>query len=321
MKKISIIIPVYNGEKYIYRCINSIIESVNYCSDNIKKDIEIVIVNDGSKDKTGEIIKTFNKYAYIKIIEKENEGVSIARNIGMKEAIGEYVTFIDSDDYVDNKYFNILFKSIDNFPEFVIYNGFYTVKDNKINKIDLNLKQEEKIKYNKLIVDLVDQRLNNVCSKLFRLDLIKKENIKFKPNLKISEDYVFIMDYIKHINEIYVDRQLPYYYVYNENGSKKIKENYLNNIFYVYRYLSLTILKENDEEIYNIFLSRLLHQSMEFIGYYSKKEVIYNIDLDFLQDIKCKKFKSMKSKIERMLLLIDNKILNKIWYEICWGIK
>lgn len=108
MQKISVIIPVYNTEKYIKKCIDSVI---NQSYENI----EIIIVNDGSEDKSGEIIKEYitsynNKIVYL---EKENGGLSDSRNYGMKHATGDYICFIDSDDYIDSDLFGKLHKYMD----------------------------------------------------------------------------------------------------------------------------------------------------------------------------------------------------------------
>lgn len=94
---LSIIIPVYNVEEYIYDCLYSVlnIDNLNY---------EIILINDGSTDRSGDIIKEFaKKYHNIKIIEQENKGLSAARNKGIQNAIGEYILFVDSDDYLLNR--------------------------------------------------------------------------------------------------------------------------------------------------------------------------------------------------------------------------
>ena len=93
MKKLSIIIPCYNTEKYINKCLDSVLNST-------LKDIEVIIINDGSKDSTLDIIKSYKDKRII-IIDKENDGVAMARNDGIKKATGEYITFIDSDDYIE----------------------------------------------------------------------------------------------------------------------------------------------------------------------------------------------------------------------------
>ena len=106
MSKISIIVPVYNTEKYLSKCLNSLIKQTY-------KDIEIIVVNDGSKDKSLEIAKKFAKQDNrIKVFNKENGGLSSARNFGIEKASGEYIGFVDSDDYIKENMFEILYNMI-----------------------------------------------------------------------------------------------------------------------------------------------------------------------------------------------------------------
>ena len=100
MSKISVIIPVYNGEKYIQRCVDSVLNQTY-------SDIEIIVINDGSTDNTENILKS---YSNIVLINKENEGVSKARNTGLSLAKGDYVYFCDADDYLEKNAFEILIK-------------------------------------------------------------------------------------------------------------------------------------------------------------------------------------------------------------------
>lgn len=105
MAKVSIIIPVYNVEQYLERCLNSIVNQT-------LKDIEIICVNDGSKDSSLLILEDFaSRDNRIKIVNKENEGQSVARNIGVEMATGEYLGFVDSDDWVDSDYYEKLYNS------------------------------------------------------------------------------------------------------------------------------------------------------------------------------------------------------------------
>lgn len=99
MAKISIIVPVYNTEKFLEKCLNSLINQT-------LKDIEIICINDGSTDKSLQILEKFaNKDKRIQIINQTNSGLSVARNIGIKKAKGEYIGFVDSDDWVDLNFF------------------------------------------------------------------------------------------------------------------------------------------------------------------------------------------------------------------------
>lgn len=319
MKKLSIIIPVFNGEKYILKCLNSINDSIKACKYNIINDIEIIVINDGSFDNTRKMLNQFYGYEYFKIINKNNEGVSKTRNIGLSYASSEYVTFIDADDYVGQNYFNVIFNSLTDNPEMVIYNEFYNVVNEKVSIINsMNSQKCGEYECSEIFCYFVDQKLNSVWNKIFKLRILKEKKIEFNNLLKISEDYLFVMDYVNSINKIYIERLIPYYYLYNKNGSKKIKKDYLDNIYYVHNYLSARIKNKNKSSEYSIFLSRLLHQAIEFIGYYSKHNEIYDINKDFLEDIKKIKFYSLKSNIEKLLFIYNNKVFNKIWYRICW---
>lgn len=105
MVKVSIIVPVYNVEKFLEKCLDSLVNQTLH-------DIEIICINDGSTDKSLEILKSFaNKDKRITVIDKQNEGPSVARNVGLEKAQGEYIGFVDSDDWVDLDFYEKLYNS------------------------------------------------------------------------------------------------------------------------------------------------------------------------------------------------------------------
>ena len=107
MKKVSVIVPVYNVEKYLSRCLESLINQS-------LKDIEIICINDGSTDNSLQILKQFAyKDNRIKIINQTNSGQSVARNKGLAIASGKYIGFVDSDDWIDNDYYEKMFETIE----------------------------------------------------------------------------------------------------------------------------------------------------------------------------------------------------------------
>ena len=107
MIKYSFIVPVYNTEKYLKKCLDSLVNQTY-------KDFEIIVVNDGSTDKSSNIISKYQKkYKNIIVIDKENEGLSMARNRGVQKSSGKYIIFVDSDDYVSNKLLEEVDKKID----------------------------------------------------------------------------------------------------------------------------------------------------------------------------------------------------------------
>ena len=125
MPKFSIIIPVYNVEKYIGKCLDSIMNQTY-------KDYEVIIVNDGTKDHSMEIVKDYD----VKVINQKNQGLSAARNRGVKEATGDYILFIDSDDYIEKDLLKELNKSLKNNPDLVRFQVQEVYDNGKIMKYE-----------------------------------------------------------------------------------------------------------------------------------------------------------------------------------------
>ena len=123
--KISVVVPVFNSEKYLEKCIDSIINQTY-------KNIEIILINDGSSDKSEEICNSYLKtYKNIKLINQSNSGVSVARNNGLKSSTGDYVLFVDSDDWLEKDMLEIMVKEIDNF-DIDIVRCEYFVENNPV---------------------------------------------------------------------------------------------------------------------------------------------------------------------------------------------
>lgn len=225
--KISIIVPVYNVEKYLSKCIESIINQ-NY------KDIEIILVNDGSTDNSGEICdKYMQKDKRIRVIHKINEGVSIARNTGLKVATGEYIAFVDGDDFVHEDIYTKLISIIDNSKYDLVMCRFYRSFANEKNVIEQEpLRQGEYSKesiYKELILPMIGNDFNNIGKTLimgaiwrglYKKEIINKNRIEF-PKIKIAEDMLFHLNYLLYCNYVYVEKKAYYYYRYNSNSATK----------------------------------------------------------------------------------------------------
>lgn len=178
--KISVIIPIYNCEKYLERLINSILNQ-SYTS------FELILINDGSKDNSGEIIKTYQDKR-IKILDKENTGVSDSRNKGLEIATGELICFLDSDDYVSPNYFETIISYFEKYPKIELLNfGFYSETENdKLERINYDLISykekyyENKEEIKKDFVELWDNTmLYNIWNKVFLNRIIKENSIEF----------------------------------------------------------------------------------------------------------------------------------------------
>ena len=213
---LSVIIPAYNVEKYIERCITSVLNQ------NLK-DIEIIIIDDGSKDKTAEICqKLSQKNKNIIFKQVKNGGCSAARNIGLSIAQSKYVAFLDSDDWVDlNMYGDMVNEAERNKADIVIC-GFKKIDENfnllSTVKID---KKNTKNDY----IDCTTEWFASPCNKIYRKDILKKNSIEFLLNIYTGEDMFFNFICFFYSNKI-VSIDTPYYnYFMNQNS---VSNNYRN---------------------------------------------------------------------------------------------
>ncbi len=187
MPKVSVIIPVYNTERYLRRCLDSV------CNQTLS-DIEIICVNDCSPDNSLDILNEYaTKDSRIKIIDfKENKGAAVARNTGINETQGEYIAFLDSDDYPNIDFYENLYNvAINNGAD--IAKGAYRYPNNFIPDIE----------FNKKIIEDKNNFSYGYCSAIFKKELIKKNNIQF-PKLIDMEDPVFAYNAAIKANKILV---------------------------------------------------------------------------------------------------------------------
>ena len=199
--QISIIVPIYNSEKFLGACIDSIL-SQSF------RDFELILVDDGSRDSSPHICDDYaQKDGRVKVIHKANGGVSAARNDGLDIAKGEYITFIDSDDWVERDYLSTLSNYRDYdivfFSHRLIYEDGYTLK------FKFEAKEGDKQNIWAIIASLRKNAVGSnfygyTWNKMFRRDIIEKYKIRFIEGLRISEDEVYTLDYCTHAKSIKV---------------------------------------------------------------------------------------------------------------------
>ena len=212
MSKISVIIPVYNVEEYLSECIGSVLNQTY-------KDLQIICINDGSTDNS---LKILNDYAVkdsrIVLVSQENQGVSTARNKGINVAEGEYITFLDPDDWFEPELIEFALKAINNsHSDIAIFCPNY-LKNNKkeINKEQLEYLSEAKEKRYK---HYRNNLVNYSWDKLYRTDFIKKNNIKFCEQIDQTEDVLFSLECLSHNPKIEYIPKCLYNYRINRAGS------------------------------------------------------------------------------------------------------
>lgn len=203
MFKISVIVPVYNAEKYLRRCVDSILAQ-SY------KDFELLLVDDGSTDASNVICNEYvEKDCRVRVFHKQNGGVSSARNVGIDYALGEWITFIDSDDWVSESYLYNLFSHIDDGVDLIISYA-EIVYSNGLHQKEI---YDSKIVTNNYDVLFIENDLNwhtSPWSKLFKNKLCKE--LRFVEGMHIGEDLVFLYSYIMRCGQIYILGENNYNY-------------------------------------------------------------------------------------------------------------
>lgn len=237
MVKISIIIPVYNVEKYLRQCLDSLIGQT-------LKDIEIICVNDGSKDNSLEILREYkNKDSRIVIIDQINQGVSVARNNALKIAKGEYIGFVDSDDWVDADFFEKLYYSaIKNDCDIAVGGIAWNFASGELDFVDLQFKKS-KI-FNKTPDKYKITRVAKaayIWNKIYKKELFEKLKLEFEPGICYEDmmfSHIILHESEKLVtvpNTFYHYRSNPLSLVHNESPEKKLdfKNEILKTIDYV----------------------------------------------------------------------------------------
>ncbi len=232
--KISTIIPVYNQEKYIEKALKSIV-------DQTFKPYEILIINDASMDKTQDKCKEFKiLYKNIRIINlTKNMGVSNARNIGIDNANGDYIHFIDSDDTIEKDMYENIIVEIGNKEKDLIITGTRYNENNKINiyipqKGNINTLNEMKSFIKENCVSGRRDIFNVVWNKLYKRDFLLENDIRFDKDVTFGEDFLFNLKCMKKTNSIYIINKAYYNYMRRAN-EETLKMKFLRNKIHLRR--------------------------------------------------------------------------------------
>lgn len=303
---ISIIIPVYNVEKYIDKCLQSIFNQTF-------KDYEVIIVNDGSTDNVEAKINPYvKKYKNIKYIRQKNQGVAAARNKGLANASGEYILFVDSDDFLKEDLLEKVHKRIvETNSDMVIFSYCdYYGENNNRNKVH----KMNDCSNGRKIIDLVLEFkcICYACTKLFKKDLLVKHKFKFE-NLKITEEWYPVFKEICESKKINILDEPLYYYVKRDTSalstiSKNSIDDYLYSVKKIRKYLKENNVKYSNRSMTafnaNIYYTLALHY---FKYYYGKLEIsnIYDSFDSFAhrENIFYKKISFLQSNIDIKLKL------------------
>ena len=220
MELISVIVPVYKVEQYLNRCVDSIL-SQTY------KNLEIILVDDGSPDGCPLICDELSeKYENIKVIHKANGGLSSARNVGMDVCKGRYISFIDSDDFIEKNFIARLYELIKKYDAELAMLTYQEVTDASRN-YSISSKQESVYRGENVEEAFLQLKIDSVCVGLYSANAIK--NIRFMEG-KTSEDIPFNFEVFRHINTFVYAPECRYFYFYNTESISNgpLDENMLN---------------------------------------------------------------------------------------------
>lgn len=309
MKLVSVIIPVFNSERFLRRCLDSVITQ-DY------EDIETILVDDGSMDDSGAICEEYaGKYSNIVVYHKQNEGASLARKYGLERANGEYVCFIDSDDWVSPNYVSELYALIEKYNVNVSACSVQRVKigDNRENNVR-DVCQSSVLQYKELMPRYFKYELWGFPGKLYLRSLLVALDY---PKATIGEDYyVMAQLFCKERQVAYTEEPL-YYYEYHENSlshqklSKKAFEEF-ENVKAVYDYTGHNMPQYTDYALSNVVetcvkLYSLAMDKGERVNYIMHLSSISSFLKKHFKDIICCKPLNGNVKLLALLLTVSPK--------------
>lgn len=223
---VSVIIPVYNAEKTIVKCVETVINQTY-------KDIEIILINDGSDDKSWDNLQTLcNTDSRIKIFAQKNHGVSYTRNQGINYSSGDYILFVDSDDYLETNYIEELVTPLINKTAELTICCYNEIADNKKKKAYQLSEDDLNHLNNNLYNDFyyIRRFINSPCLKAYQAKIIKDNNICFPENMSTGEDQMFNFRYYRFVQSYYFINKPLYYYVRQQDSlSRKRSKMYMND--------------------------------------------------------------------------------------------
>lgn len=317
---ISVIIPVYNIEKYLERCIKSVLSQT-------LKSFEIIIIDDGSTDNTSKIINIYKEYKNIEVISTANKGVSAARNLGIGKSQGDYIYFLDADDYIEKNTLLKLFDTATLNKTPVVIGGYFTQSNNLIitNNERHTIVSDSLVTITKI---LKNELPRTACGILFERSVVEKKRILFSEDLKYGEDFLFTLEFLSYCNLISIVYDVTYIIeARNDSASRQNSINHIENLKKVNNILMKFKKEKNLERIDNAFRYYIATEIILSVEKILNAEEEYEKKIDSIRKTKNYKsyseisnkhfkenFKTMKLKIKIILLkLIPARVFLKTY--------
>lgn len=285
--KISVIVPCFNIDKYLSKCIESILAQTI-------ADIELILIDDGSTDSTLSICEEYQRRdARVKVFSHQNKGVSYTRNRGIELAIADYIIFIDGDDWIENNMIELLIETEPN-ADLMSVCGMIHERNGQVfkNSFFSTLIENNKLEFyqNQFITLFPSSILSSPCCKVYNKEILIKNGINFNENLSYQEDLKFNLEYVQKIKKIKIVPAFKYHYVeHKTSSSSRFHKNLDSSIIMISKLLlAFPNYKQSDKsiQIFNIdqvlkLIANYLHKD----SIYSKKAKFYGIEEILNNDI------------------------------------
>lgn len=289
--KISVIIPVYNAEKYISQCIDSLLGQTLYY------DCEFIFVNDGSTDQSAKILESYKKKdSRVIIIHQQNMGVSMARNHGLEKASGEYIGFVDADDYIEKDMFENLYKMAKLHNSDVVVLNYQSEMEGK--KVTSNypfrketILDKDYIEQNVLPFLISSDSFNTVCTKIYRNKIIQENNILFPKNVPLGEDGIFNITFFCYASSMIYLKEAGYHYREVQGSATRdiMQKDYFLRSLQVYEmgYPNELYKVMNQDKLQRLKAMKLIQSVMSLIYIYftPTKDITFKNRYEYIQNM------------------------------------
>ncbi|MDF0727762.1 glycosyltransferase [Cytobacillus sp. S13-E01] len=282
--KVSVVIPVYNAEKYIAQCIESLL-------DQTLKECEFIFINDGSTDTSRKIIESYKVFdSRIKLFNQYNKGVSVARNKGIELAVGDFIGFVDADDYIEKDMYERLYVAgIESDCDLVISNFVSEIEGHRVitkypfeteTPLNKNYIEDEVLLY-----FIKSDNLNTACNKIYKLQVIRENKAFFPEKVPLGEDGIFNIHIFSRATIIkYIDYTGYHYREVAGSATRDISKNdYFSRALEVYKLNLLQVYKEKYDKvvIQQLKSIRLINSVVSYIYIYFKPSKIVSFNYRF----------------------------------------
>ncbi len=304
---VSVIVPVYKAEKWLHRCVDSILVQT-------MKDFELLLIDDGSPDRSGEICDEYAaKDSRVRVFHKENGGVSSARNLGLDNAQGEWISFVDADDWVGCDYIKEIYDKRDG--DALLIQGINHIKNDGTSEVD---NFEECIYEGERLSEFFDIPLYGfIASKLFKRDIIVNNKIRFKEKIHFHEDNIFMLEYLAVVRRVKFVSGANYFYKY-ETSSLSFSYHSSDETYLYYWWFKKIILHFNDN--FDVLSHNYLNYSVASI-YMHVFISMYKNKVEYKERVRIfKKYRTKKNLqyISKYLRINNKKPISVLLFLYSW---